>query len=102
MQINIVQPIGAGSTYEQSVGAKEFQRDSEHRFRIRWEGGTFPTHASGCAGADGCAPAARGTCLCNITVATGAVLPFTRVGKVFDAKLKIRKQPSFTRQGPHP
>ena len=34
--------------------------------------------------------------------ATGAVLPITRVGKVFDAKLKIRKQPSFTRQGPHP
>ena len=35
-------------------------------------------------------------------VATGAVLPITRVGKVFDAKLKIRRQPSFTRQGPHP
>jgi len=35
-------------------------------------------------------------------VATGAVLPIHRVGKVFDAKLKIRKQPSFTRQGPHP
>ena len=33
---------------------------------------------------------------------TGAVLPSTRVGKVFDAKLKIRKAPSFTRQGIHP
>jgi cullin-associated NEDD8-dissociated protein 1 len=73
----------------------EFKPNSEHAFRIRWNTATagtstagaaaahnFPRHDAGCASADAsgvhaCAPAAGNTCLCSVSVATGAV--FTAV-----------------------
>ena len=34
-----------------------------------------------------------------VHAATGASVPFARVGKVFDVKFKVRREPAFTRQG---
>lgn len=52
--------------------------DSGHAFRVRWEGGHFPTVDDNCAGASGCMHHGQ-TCLCNVDIDHSPVFTSTDV-----------------------
>jgi hypothetical protein len=66
-------PRGGGTPSWDGFTTTQFPANSADNFRIRWQGGAYPTHATGCAtgsGESACVPAHGNTCLCNITVDT--------------------------------
>ena len=73
-----VHPTGQVSIISPSDSYAELQPHSGNTFIVWWNEGKFPTVKNeGCAATKGCKADAAGTCICDITVDTGAVYDHT-------------------------
>ena len=90
--INLVETPPDAEMGRETQVHPSFTLNSPEYFRVRWEGGTFPEHSTGCGA--GCTSAAKETCVCDVDV---TIIPAftdpTRVPTVDELEKALSLQP---------